>query len=41
VEDFLMNNPKENKLKPIFDALQGTVDYGKIRLVLEYKKNKN
>ena len=38
VEDYLKKNPKENKLKPIFDALRGAVDYGKIRLVLEYLK---
>ncbi len=36
VEEYLNNNPKEDKLKPIFDALNGEVDYGKIRLVVEH-----
>ena len=39
VENYLNKNPKEYKLKPIFDALHGAVDYGKIRLVLEYRNN--
>ena len=39
VEEYLKKNPEENKLKPIYDALNGSVDYGKIRLVLEYLKN--
>lgn len=39
VESFLKNNPKENKLKPVFDALNGVVEYGKIRLVMEYLRS--
>ena len=39
VEEYLKKNPEENKLKPIFDALDGAVEYGKIRLVLEYLKS--
>ncbi|MFT4899452.1 MAG: hypothetical protein ACI9U0_001249, partial [Flavobacteriales bacterium] len=30
----------EDKLKPIYDALGSNIDYGKIRLVLEYIKIK-
>jgi ATP-dependent DNA helicase RecQ len=39
VEDYLSKNPEENKLKPVFDAMGGAIDYGKIRLVMEYLKN--
>ena len=39
IEEYLKKNPKENKLKPIFEALDGAVEYGKIRLVMEYLKN--
>ena len=38
VEEYLIKHPKEDKLKPIFDSLDGKVDYGKIRLVLEHLK---
>ena len=40
VEGYLNKNPSEDRLKPVFDALNGEVDYGKIRLVMEYKKDK-
>ena len=39
IEEYLKKNPKENKLKPVFEALDGAVEYGKIRLVMEYLKN--
>ncbi len=39
IEAYLKENPKEEKLKPIFDTLGGKVEYGKIRLVMEYLKN--
>ena len=39
VEEYINKNPKENRLKPVFDALDGAVEYGKIRLVMEYLKN--
>ena len=39
IEEYINKNPEENKLKPVFDALDGAVEYGKIRLVMEYLKN--
>lgn len=36
VEEYLKEHPEEDKLKLIYDALDGKVDYGKIRLVLEH-----
>lgn len=36
IEGYLTENPDEEKLKPIFDALNGKVQYGKIRLVIEH-----
>ena len=40
LETYCLENPKEDKLKPIYDALGSNIDYGKIRLVLEYIKIK-
>ena len=40
LETYCSGNPKEDKLKPIYDALGSNIDYGKIRLVLEYIKIK-
>ena len=40
LETYCSENPKEDKLKPIYDALGSNIDYGKIRLVLEYIKIK-
>ena len=36
IEGCLMKTSKEGKLKPIFDALEGKVEYGKIRLVIQH-----
>ena len=36
IEACLMKTSKEGKLKPIFDALEGKVEYGKIRLVIQH-----
>lgn len=40
LETYCVENPKEDKLKPIYEALGSNIDYGKIRLVLEYIKTK-